>query len=452
MQTTVEETAKHTVKLSVEVPPEEFAQDLDRAYRKVAGEIRIPGFRKGHVPKQVIDARVGRDAVFHEFVEEFLPRYYVKALREHDLAPIADPEFDIGDHDIQAGRPFRFTATVEVRPRLSLSPEDYAGIRVDAPETEPSERELDEYIDHLRDRFAELEPVSRAARPGDYVLADVRATVHGEEVPEATQIGYLEEIGSNALVPELDTEFEGKRKGEILKFNAKLPERFGPERAGQEVTFQVLVKEVKAKKLPDADDEFARTASEFDTLAELREDLRTKLGTIKEAEARGAVRDAVLRKLLDRVEVDLPERLVDEETEERVASAVRRIERQGGTLEDALAAQGWDELRFRSDARAHATRAIKADLVLEAVARNEELEVTKEELEREIAGLAQASDRDPKEVRRILDRSGQVTAVAGDIIRTKALDLLVERADVSSGGERRMPDSQPSHESGDADE
>ncbi len=400
MQTTVEETAKHTVKLSVEVPPEEFAQDLDRAYRKVAGEIRIPGFRKGHVPKQVIDARVGRDAVFHEFVEEFLPRYYVKALREHDLAPIADPEFDIGDHDIQAGRPFRFTATVEVRPRLSLSPEDYAGIRVDAPETEPSERELDEYIDHLRDRFAELEPVSRAARPGDYVLADVRATVHGEEVPEATQIGYLEEIGSNALVPELDTEFEGKRN----------------------------------------------------TLAELREDLRTKLGTIKEAEARGAVRDAVLRKLLDRVEVDLPERLVDEETEERVASAVRRIERQGGTLEDALAAQGWDELRFRSDARAHATRAIKADLVLEAVARNEELEVTKEELEREIAGLAQASDRDPKEVRRILDRSGQVTAVAGDIIRTKALDLLVERADVSSGGERRMPDSQPSHESGDADE
>src|SRR6266480_4561123 len=134
MQTTVEETAKHTVRLEVEVPPEEFAKDLDRTYRKVAGEIKIPGFRKGHVPKQIIDARVGRDVVFHEFVEQFLPAYYVRALRDHDLAPIADPEFDVAEHDIQADRPFKFTATVEVRPRLTLSAEEYTGIKLDAPD------------------------------------------------------------------------------------------------------------------------------------------------------------------------------------------------------------------------------------------------------------------------------------------------------------------------------
>src|SRR5438105_5769693 len=143
METTVEETAKHTVRLEVEVPPEEFARDLDRAYRKLAGEVKIPGFRKGHVPRQVIDARVGRDAVFHEFVEEFLPTYYLRALREHDLAPIADPEFDVADHDIEPDRPFRFTATVEVRPRLTLAPEQYAGIKVDRREAEPAEREID---------------------------------------------------------------------------------------------------------------------------------------------------------------------------------------------------------------------------------------------------------------------------------------------------------------------
>ena len=451
MQTTVEETAKHTVRLEVEVPPEEFAKDLDRTYRKVAGEIKVPGFRKGHVPKQIIDARVGREVVFHEFVEQFLPSYYVRALREHDLAPIADPEFDLGEHEIQAGKPFRFTATVEVRPRLTLSPEDYTGITVDPPDPEPSEREIDEYVDHLRERFAELDVVTRPARPGDFVLADVRATVHGEEVPEATRLGYLEEVGSGALVPELDTELEGKRKGEILKFNAVLPEGFGA-RAGQEVTFQVLLKEVKAKKLPQADDEFARTASEFDSIQELRDDVRTRLRALKEVEARATIRDDVLRKLLDRVDVDLPERLVDEETEGRIESAKQRIERQGGSLEEALAAQGWDELRFRSDARAHAIRALKGDTVLEAVARTEDLEVTKEDLDGEIAALARASDRDPKEVRKILERTGQVTSLAGDIIRSKALDLLVERADVVSGGDQPMPDSPSSEESGDTDE
>jgi len=285
--------------------------------------------------------------------------------------------------------------------------------------------------------------VGHPARRGDYVVADIRASVHDREVPEATRQEYLYEVGSEELVPELDKELEGKRKGEILKFNAVLPERFG-ERSGQEVTFQALVKEVKAKKMPAPDDEFARTASEFDTIAELREDVRSKLRSLKDVEGRAVVRDEFLRKVLDLVDVELPERLVDEETEERVQSATRRIERQGGTLNQALAEQGWDELRFRSDARAHAIRALKADLVLEAVARNEGLEVTKDELDREIAALAKATGREPKDVRRIVERSGQVTSLAGDIIRSKALDLLVERADVASGGERRMPDPQSS--------
>src|SRR5919197_863083 len=163
MQTTVEETAKHTVRLDVEVPPEEFAKDLDRTYRKLAGEVKVPGFRKGHVPKQIIDARLGRDAV------------------------------------------------------------------------------VDEYVGHLRERFAELDVVSRPARPGDYVLADVRASIHGREVPEATRIGYLGEVGSEELVPELDKELEGKRKGDIVRFNAVLPQKLGADVAGQEVTFSVLV-------------------------------------------------------------------------------------------------------------------------------------------------------------------------------------------------------------------
>jgi trigger factor len=431
MQTTVEEKDKHVVRLQVEVPPEEFAQDLDRTYRKLAQEVRIPGFRKGKVPRQIIDARVGREHVMHQFVDEFLPTYYVRALREHDLAPIADPEIDLDR--VEAGQSLKFTATVEVRPRLTLEPEQYKGVQVEAPDPEPRELEIDEYVDHLRERFAELEVVERPAQKGDYVLADVRASIHGKEVPEASRVGFLTEVGSEEIVPELDRELEGKRKGEILKFNAVLTETFG-ELAGQEVTFQVLVKEVKSKRLPLADDDFAKTASEFDTLDALREDVRTKLRALKEAESAAAVRDLVLRRVVDSVDVDLPERLVDEETEHRIESARERAERAGTTLEDLLEGQGWDELRFRSDARAHAVRALKAELVLEAVARQEGITATKEEVEREIRALAETTGKDAREVARILERSGQVGSLAGDIIRTKALDLLVEAADVSTGG------------------
>lgn len=448
MHATVEETGKHVVRLSVEIPPEEVSRDLARAYRKVAGEVRIPGFRKGKVPRQVIDARVGRDAVYHEFVDEFLPAYYVRAVREHDLAPIADPEIDIDGHEIKDGEPFRFTATVEVRPRLTLEPERYQGVQVEAPPTEPRELEIDEYLDRLRERFAELEVVSRPAQKADYVLVDVRAHVHDREIPEATRIGLLTEVGSEELVPELDRELQGKRKGEILKFNAVLGDRFG-DLTGTEVAFQVLVKEVKTKRLPTADDEFARTASEFDTMEDLREDIRGKLRLLKGAESQAAVRDLVLRRVIDAVEVDLPDRLVDEDTQRRVGTARERAKAAGTTLEAALASQGWDELRLRSDARAHAVNALKADLVLEAVARQENIQVEADDLEREITSLAEASGRDRKEVRKILERSGQVGSLAGDIIRSKALDFLVGSADVTSVGSRVIvepPDPSPSEE------
>jgi trigger factor len=441
MQTTVEETDKHVVRLQVEVPPDEFAPDLDRTYRKLAQEVRIPGFRKGKVPRQIIDARVGREHVIHQFVDDFLPTYYVRALREHDLAPIADPEIDLDP--LEAGQSLKFTATVEVRPRLTLEPEQYKGVQVEAPDPEPRELEIDEYIDHLRERFAELDVVERPAQKGDFVLADARASVHGTEVPEASRVGFLTEVGSEELVPELDREIEGKRKGEILKFNAVLPENF-EQLAGKEVTFTVLVKEVKAKRLPMADDEFAKTASEFDTLEELREDVRTKLRAFKEAESKAAMRDWVLAKVVDSIDVDLPERLVDEQTEGRIESARERAERAGTTLEALLESQGWDELRFRSDARAHALRSLKAELVLEAVARQEGITATKKDLEGEIRSLAEATGREAREVTRILERSGQVGSLAGDIIRTKALDLLVEGADVSTGGTPAPSETGPS--------
>jgi trigger factor len=240
-------------------------------------------------------------------------------------------------------------------------------------------------------------------------------------------------VGSGEFGEKLDAELEGKRAGEILKLNDALPERFG-ERAGQEVSLQVLVKDVKGKKLPEADDDFAKTASEFDTLDELKAKLREQFQENKERAADAAVRDRALDAMVDRTDVDLPDTLIDEETEHRIAHARERAEQVGLTLEQLLEAQGFDELRFRADARGHAVRAITADLVLEAVARAEDVQVTTEELGREIGGLAQALGRDPKEVAKSLDKTGQVVSLAGDIIRSKALDILVEHANVQQEG------------------
>jgi trigger factor len=427
MQTTVEETDKHRIKLTIEVPPDEFGKDLDRAYRKVARQVKIPGFRKGKVPRQVIDAQIGRDAVLGEFLEESVPTYYRDAMREHDLAPIAQPDIDL--QQVEEGKPLVFTATVEVRPRLRFEDADYKGIELDRPTTEVTDQDVDAMVDSLRERFAELEPVARPAHANDYVVMDIRASVHGQDVADATRQDYLYEVGSGEFGPKLDAELEGKRAGEILKVNDVLPERFGDD-AGREVSLQVLVKDVRAKKLPAADDEFAKTASEFDTLGELRAELAEQIAQSKDRAADGIIRDAALGALIERTRVDLPESLVDEETGHRVSHARERAERAGTTLDQLLASQGFDELRFRADARQHAERAIIADLVLEAVARAEDIQVTPDELAREITGLAAALGREPKEVAKTLESSGQIASLAGDIIRSKALDILVEHANI----------------------
>jgi trigger factor len=440
VESSLQEVGRHRVKVAVTVPPDEAKPVLDLAYRHLAGSINVPGFRKGKAPRKVIEAQVGRGTVLQEFLEHALPEFYYGALREHELAPIGDPVFD----DVQVAEVeatgLSFTATVDVRPRITFSDQDYKGIRIERPVPSVTEAEVDEQLDRLRERFAELETVGHPARKGDYVLGDIRSYVHEEEIPELTGQDVLYEVGTEAMVPELDKELEGARRGDILKLNATLPERFG-DRAGQEVAFQVLVKEIKSKRLPALDEGFAKTSSEFDTLEELRADVRKKMRRLKEAQTDARIRDEALRLVSEKVTADLPDRLIDQETESRVQSARQRAELQGTTLEAVLQASDIEELQFRSDARAHAVRAVKADLALEAVARAEGIRVKDEELEQAVQALARELGRSPKEVRRSLDRTGQITSLAGDIIRDKALGIVVENAEVvgDDGSEAEPP-------------
>ena len=436
METTLEDVGKHRVKLSVDVPPEETRPVLDLAYRHLAGSVNVPGFRKGKAPRRVIEAQLGEGAVLREFLDHALPDFYLRAVREHGLAPVGEPEFDdldVGDVE-KAG--LRFTATLEVRPRVEFSEADYKGLRLERPSTTVSDREVDEQLDRLRDRFAQLESVGHPARRGDFVVADITAASAGDDLPGVGGQGVLYEIGTEQLGDAFDKELEGTRPGGIHKVTTTVPAP-SAEGPGRDVMFSVLVKEVKAKRLPELDDEFARTASEFDTLDQLREDVRAKLGTLKEARADAGLRDEALQVLSQKVaDVEVPESLVDRETESRVESARRRLEQQGATLEQYLQATGTTELEFRSDARSHAIRAIRADLALEAVARAEDLTVTDADLDQVVEALAKDADRPVKEVRRQLEASGQVTSLAGDIIRDRALSLVVESAEVVAEGEQ----------------
>jgi trigger factor len=275
-------------------------------------------------------------------------------------------------------------------------------------------------IDALRSSIAELVPADdRPAQEGDTVVVDL-AGADG-----TGQSDTVVELGSGRLVPEIESALIGASVGDTRKVRYDLADE-------RETTVDVTLKHVNEKVLAEADDELARSASEFDTLAELRDDLREKIHELKERESVGILRDRVLDALVARTPVDLPESLIDHETEHRVAEATARAERSGLTLQQVLESQGWDEERFRSDARDHAVRAITSDLILEAVARAEDLEVTADEIGAEINALAQAYQRDAKELAKQLDRSGQIVTLASDIIRTKALDLLVEHADIQT--------------------
>ena len=446
MQTTIESTDKHTVKLTVEVAADEYSKDMDQAYRSIANQVKIPGFRKGKVPKQIIDAQIGRDVVRDEFLQAAVPDYYRQAVTEHELAPITDPDIDLDEFADDS--PLKFTAVVEVRPRLDLTEDDYTGLKIEKPSTEVADSDIDEWVTRLQERFAELEPAERPIIDGDFVTVDLKATGPlGQEIDGLTRTDYMYFVGSAEFGASLDTELPGKKTGEIVKVTEEMGEGAGEGLVGQAADMSVLIKDVKARKLPEPDDGFAKTASEFDTMAELRDDLRTRLAEIKEREAKGELRDRALQAMLDMFDVDLPDSLVEDETQHRVAQAAQQAERSGATLQQLLDAQGWDEDRLRQDSRDHAIRAITSDLILEGVARAADIQVDADELGKEIGVLARAYDRDAKELATQLDRTGQIVTLAGDIIRGKALDLLVERADITNGTEPETnaaePDAEP---------
>ncbi len=426
MKTSAEEIGKNRVKLTVEIPTDEVEKALGKTYKRLAQEIKVPGFRPGKAPRSVIDQRLGRDYVRSEALREVLPDFYADAIRESDLDVVAPPEIDV--KTFEDGTDLTFEATVETRPTPELK--DYSGLAASKPRVEVKDTDVDDQIERLRTRFATLEPTERPLQKEDFASIDLTTYRHDETIDELTAKDLLIEVGAEMVVPELDAELEGKRKGDILKITATLPERFG-ERSGWQVGMQVLVKDTKMRKLPALDDELAKTVSEFDTLDELKADLRARLEEMQEGQATNSLRESVLESFVNNaIDVDLPQGMVEVEVDHLVTGLAQILAAQGMPIDRYMEAQNLDPDALRARFHEQAERNIKTRLGLDAVVAAEGLGVSDEEREHEVEHMAQRTGRTPDEIREIIDEREDWESVDGDILRSKALDLLVERADV----------------------
>jgi trigger factor len=425
--TSVEALEGNKVRLHVAIPAADFEQAIDAAFRKLAHEVKLPGFRPGKAPRRLLEARMGTEIARDQALRDSLPEYYAEAVVAEDVDVIAPPEIDItageDDGDVE------FDAVVEVRPVVTVEGHDALRIEIEKPDV--SEEVVDQQVDSLRERFADLEDSSDPLTDGDYAEIDIKGSIADESIEGLSATDYLYEVGSGIVVPKLDEELHGKRPGDILKFDDTLPERFG-DRAGEEAAFQVLVKEAKKKVLPELTDEWVSEVSEFDTVDALKADVRTRLDIYARVQASMAVRERIFAAAADLVTVDVPETLVSSEMERRLHDLAHRLEEQGirMTIPQYLAATGQDQQEFVENVRVGAAEAVRADLALRAVITQEAIAATDEEVDAEIDQLAERMNEKPAKVRKDLERRGVVEAVRSDIARGKALAFLIEHAEV----------------------
>ncbi|MEU1526983.1 trigger factor [Nocardia rhamnosiphila] len=432
MKSTVEQLSPTRVRINVEVPFEELKPDFDRAYKALAKQVRIPGFRPGKAPAKLLEARLGRGAVLEQVVNDALPGRYSEAVTTTEVKVIGQPEIEITK--IEDGQELAFTAEVDVRPEIAL-PEDYSTIAVTVDAIEITDADIDEQLQSLRQRFGTLTGVERPVQDGDFVSIDLSATVDGEEVPEAATTGLSHEVGSGQLIEGLDETLIGMSAEESKEFTSTL---VAGEHAGREAAITVTLGSVKERELPEADDEFAQLASEFDTIDELKADLRSRVERVKKVQQAGDIRDKVLEQLLESVEVPLPEAVVKAEIDAVEHDAIHGFDHDEAKFAEALEAQGSSREEFDADTKEAAEKSVKTQLLLDAVADAEGTQVGQEELTERILFQAQRYGMAPEQFIQQVQQAGQLGAVFADVRRGKALAEVVGKVTVTDSAGNKV--------------
>lgn len=411
MKTAVEKINPTLAKIEVEVPFAEFKPYLDRAYKTLAGQINVPGFRKGKTPKALIEQRAGFDFIVENALNEALNSYYSQALAENELTPLAQPELDIISKPEEGAREADLKLAIEVAVRPEIELPSYEGIKVEVANVEVSEDDEKQALDALRGRFGTLKTVERPAANDDFLTINIAAEIDGEEVDAANDLSY--QVGSGTMLDGLDEAVLGLSADEDATFTTKLA---GGEHAGEEATVKVKVSAVKERELPEADDDFAQLASEFDTIDELKADLAKQAAESKVAEQGSEARDKVLEALVELVEIPVPEKVIDEQVEQHFSAP--------GSEDDH------DSEEHRAEVRENTIAAFKNEIILDAIAEKEDVSVEQSELIDYIITMSQQYGMDPNQFAQMLDGSGQSGMIVGEVRRSKALAAVLAKAEV----------------------
>jgi trigger factor len=424
VKSTVEQLSPTRVRINVEVPFAELQPDFDRAYKELAKTVRLPGFRPGKAPAKLLEARVGREAMLEQVINEALPSRYGQAVTETDVRPLGQPDIEVTQKEY--GQELVFTAEVDVRPEITLP--DLSALKITVDPIEVSDEDVDTELQSLRARFGTLTGVERPAATGDFVSIDLSANIDGEDVPEASTNGLSHEVGSGQLVEGLDDAIVGLSAGESKTFTTTMAA--GPH-AGKEVEVTVTLGSVKERELPEPDNDFAQLASEFDTIDELRANLADQVRKAKRLQQAEEIRTATLDALLEQVDMPLPEAIVQAQVDNTLHNALHGLDHDEAKLAEALEKQGSSREEFDKDTRSNSEKAIKTQLLLDALADDLDIQVSQQDITERLVLTSQQYGIEPQQLLGYMQQNNQLPAMFADVRRGLTIAQVVEAATVT---------------------
>lgn len=428
MLTRWEKIEHNKIKLEIEVAAPEVDKALEKAYRRVVKKVNLPGFRRGKVPRRILEARFGPEILHEDALELLIPPAYDAAIAEIDVEPIDQPRFDYDK--IEEGKPFHFEAVVEVLPPVELG--EYKGVEVEQEKREVTDADIERQLNSLREQHARLVPVedeTAGVQEGDFVLIDFQAYVDGEPFPEGDAENYSLEVGSKTLIPGFEEQLVGMKVNEEKEVKVAFPEDYREEKlAGKEALFKVKLKQIKQKRLPELNDDFVKEISEFETLDEFKADLRARLEKLYDEQARAKLEEALIDKVSAASQVELPRILVERQIDRMMRETEQFLRYQDLTLEKYAEMAGKTIEELREEKRGEAEKITKANLVLDAVAKKEGITVDESEIDARISELASRYNDQPDRVKEIFEKQGRIPLMKEEIRMRKVIDLLVQEA------------------------
>lgn len=412
--------------LTVEVAKEEFDKALDQAFKKVVKQVTVPGFRKGKVPRRIFEARFGVEALYQDALDIILPQAYQKAVEETGIEPVDQPEVDI--EQLEKGKNLIFKAVVTVKPEVKLG--EYKGLEIPAKDFSVTDEQVQEELERIREWQAELIVVEDGKlENGDLAVIDFEGFIDGEPFEGGKAENYNLELGSNTFIPGFEEQLVGMAKGEEKEIKVTFPEEYHVEELkGKEAVFKVKVNEIKRKKLPELDDEFAKDVSEFETLEEFKADLRQKLEEQAKQEEENYKRDRVAEKAAEKAEIDIPQVMIDHEVEHMVQDFEQRLRFQGLDLDNYFKFTGSSMEQLKEQFKEDAEKRVRISLTIEAIGKAENIEVTEEDIDKELDKMAELYSQDKEQLKKVFQSQGSLDRIKTDIQFRKTLDFLVEHS------------------------